>query len=220
MASFHSSPPGLTRWSMLTCGNHQPCGKSEQAAWPHGLPGQARQRRRERSFSRRGSRPSFADHDAQANKSRFDRRPIKAAGGRSLHPIAAGKQQKGSRKQSGKVSSLLICSRVSLLPTRATNSSRFASGNKRLASGSKRKRNAEKRVVQPPRLVLFPLPRLRGRVGRGRGGAPAGAPASRRSTAALAAASERRSSAPATRFLGLGRAHRPDSSKDRALCNA
>jgi len=43
--------------------------------------------------------------------------------------------------------------------------------------------------------------------------------ACRRSTAVLAAASERHSSAPATRFLGLVGAHDPDGSKDRALFN-
>jgi hypothetical protein len=44
--------------------------------------------------------------------------------------------------------------------------------------------------------------------------------ACRRSTTALAAATERHSSAPATRFLDVVGAHDPDGSKDRALGNA
>jgi hypothetical protein len=33
-----SSPPGLTRWSMLICGFEKPIWKSDQAFRPHGLP--------------------------------------------------------------------------------------------------------------------------------------------------------------------------------------
>jgi hypothetical protein len=49
---FPSSPPGSTRWSMLTHGEIKQCRKVQQASAPHGLPGQARQRRRRKSFSR------------------------------------------------------------------------------------------------------------------------------------------------------------------------
>jgi hypothetical protein len=86
----------------------------------------------------------------------------------------------------------------------------------------KRKRNADRRVspTSAP-LSLYPPP-LAGEGREGRGAHLAGVLAYRRSTTALAAASERRSSAPDTRFLGLGRSAQSQmfersGSKDRAL---
>ena len=75
---------------------------------------------------------------------------------------------------------------------------------------------------QPPHLAMRRMPLSLSpppRAGEGSGG---GTLAYRRSTAALAAASERRSSAPDTHFLGLGRTQRSQSfeqpgSKNRAL---
>jgi len=93
------------------------------------------------------------------------------------------------------------------------------------------KKEAERRQTCSSNLraPTFILPRVRGRTQEGArrapfisspspacgGGLGGGTLAYRRSTAALAAASERRSSAPDTHFLGLGRTRDPKASNNR-----
>jgi hypothetical protein len=87
-------------------------------------------------------------------------------------------------------------------------------------SGLRKMKDTERRqtrILKPPRPHLHPP--ARGAQRRGRGARPAGRAACRRSTTALAAASQRRSSAPDALPGDVVGAHDPDGSKDRALLN-
>ncbi len=104
-----------------------------------------------------------------------------------------------------------------------TGPARSGRPDDKLRDEEKRKQNADRRVIQPSascdaaHALTLSHPAYAG-------GRRAGALACRRSTTALAAATERYSSAPDTRFLGLGRGARSQrfeqpGSKDRARLN-
>jgi hypothetical protein len=161
---FPSSPPGSTRWSMLTHGEIKQCRKVQQASAPHGLPGQARQRRRRKSFSRHVQRFPGSLRTPSLRRSRICGAPLTRC-------TASGTRHSDAQKIPF---SQRPCARV--LPT-TTHRKRFAPGNRREA----KRRKAHVPTISAQQRQTSPFAdasaRLRATLG--------GAPAFRRFTAAL-----------------------------------
>ena len=124
---FPSSPPGSTRWSMLTHGEIKQCRKVQQASAPHGLPGQARQRRRRKSFSRHVQRFPGSLRTPSLRRSRICGAPLTRC-------TASGTRHSDAQKIPF---SQRPCARV--LPT----------APKKIRPQQKGRRSAERRMCQP-----------------------------------------------------------------------